>query len=545
MFGGSGSVSAIKSFSFSNSFLSILNRYTHFGLIPDELIEIIFELAGYTKPDYVESPLFYDLKYISKKYVVDNSKSLIDNVRLSFYDWDTSKLEVIKDYNTDIEEMSSFVNLILIIHNFPYEIFQWCKNLNPKRLRDIWSYVRSMCDENGFDDPQLLLKRIISSVHRECFLLYTHHQWDADWNTDWSEVPDEMLQWMIDHYIDEVREEYGDNYLIDCEEYLQSHNIPTEGNGLCMFYNIQSLATGYHMRVKPGHQIFYDREDEAEHGDCVEGFMEEIQHSNISLNNGGRYSYKHIMRHTAKNDIPYRIRKLMAMSWASKRLFKKKLIDYMTYKRKVRIMTIERYLATGIDTNFTYVNKNAKWLRDIRCFKDTHLGLRKRFDGYKFMKQCPNITDGIRLLSLREKYLKVEKDKSKEDEALFYLMKMSLLCNPMIKPDYDRQIQSMCKFNYMDNSKSKYTFNNYPYYDKRGKLRAYQNVECSRKELYEWISFMGSEEDLDIRINPGYNTSRITLMLGVKMVYVAKNIGCINNTFKDLDNIQRLWKKYN
>lgn len=531
-------VSAIDKSLFRNSFLSVLNRDTWFGIIPDDLITLIFELANmrslhdiYIKvPDYINNPISYELKYFTKRHKVMNRSSTATFTLSNLPE--NKDLEVLR-YHTESPPEHEYLNNVFIIKDFDFDIINKIWELNPYNLRKVKEYcdeIESLVPNQYMIDSERLLRRLISCV------------WVEVWfppitNIDWDTITDETLQNLINDYFEEVNDEYGAHWFLDCADYMIRHGVPhrkedleNKRRGLMILYNIHDQASGYHMRTELGQHLLYDREDTECDGDPKEIWIEKTDHSFISKNNGGEYSLRLIEQHHRRiDDYPYHIKKLIANTIAAKKTFKR-LLNYMTYKRKCRIMTIDRYLATGIDTTFTYLNKNKKMMEEIRTLKRVSFKHRKIKDSYKYMDEAPNVFDIIQFLPLERKYKEIYKDKNKKDEALYYLMKMSLLCYPDDRyKTYPQTFKIMCQ--------------GFIPYERKLSYRWENNIYLSRKDLYYQYQFMGSKQDLYERIHPEYPTSRIDIKLGIQMMKVARSLELDKDIFQDLDTLEKTWRK--
>lgn len=505
------------------SLLRILNRDTYFGLIPDDLIELIFKEAN-IKISYTMSPITYEMQYclkwkqstrqtINSDFDISNPYNLDEGVNIA----GASSCEVIKVY--DREEQN--YHKVYCLRDFNYELIRKLHTFNGANWKEVYNAVLSTGDLGIHRIWIQLLYAIWGNFFHQ--KLYPDNPlYNPDFPNEPGEQSDQYWEDVVQEYMVELEDEYGLDYLLS-KPYIIRNNVATSGRGDLIIVQVRNK--GAYIRDKPGHYHFYDTEDEDEHGEC--------KHFWIGRSDNPYDDTKYCVKlFPDKIDFalyPYRIKDMIRDTQRAKATFRK-LIRQMDAKRKRKIMTIDRYLATGIDINYEYKPKIRYKINDeIEGFK-----YRRHSKGQKWIYEAQKRSDTFpnsyrigefeRLYNI---YKKIENEKS--PEALWYLMKMSFLVYSSADSDNYEYI--------VRNIANDYKFG----FDSRGDTISQRFTEKQTLITYgysEEYEFLGSYEAHLERVNPPYKTSRITLSLQMTMYRLS---GFYDLNPKDIGDFKPLY----
>ena len=489
---------------FENSFLSVLNRETHFGKIPDDLIIMIFEYAGYKVPDYKVSPLIYELKYFKKHNRVNNDMWYMCNYRLP----DRTTIGNGDKYECLNTFSRGHTNSITIFPDFPFEIIKWIIELNGENLKKIFEWCENIASISVPAGAECLVKTLISAVHREYFL--------PPIPIDYFSTTDEQFNSIAEDYMDEVYDEYGAHHYLETSEYLKTYDIPQEGRGLCIFFNIFDQGTGRHIRTTLGQHTFYDREGAVYNGDVREIWINEAQHTSISNNYGGRYICRGV-ENIDKDDYDYTIKNCVNNLNNARRIFKK-LLNEIKNRRIDRCMNILRYAKTGIEPTFERPKHNYTLMYHIRRYERySDTGKKKAYisDTYDIVNNIFRINEYRRL----ERLARACNDKG---EKMFYFIKLgTILCEDTNSNRYDVIHKLICE---CENDEKEA--------EELEQYRLYKSIGCIRDE----------NEFITPPHNP-HTYTRINLRMSKKVRYASMLLN--PKDVWDYDRIEKVYKESN
>ena len=405
------------------SFLDILNSETYFGLIPDDLIHMIFAMNGW-KIDYVISPLNFELKYNFKFNEIRrfmNTNDIPTENELDFhnlYSLDekvADRVEFIKIYDYSLQ---NYYNTF-VIENFDYDLIKRCLNFSGENFRYIYRALKNTRPSAFSSTKELMFNFLVRGVWRNHF-----HQNQYNDNPDWVEdVPLEdqsIAYWdgVVNEYMIDNTDEYGNDFVERIRSYIRNHlNLKLEGRGDmiicdCRYKNIQ-------LRTSLGHHNFYDLDDEDFNDDdeTTDMFFEKSD----SPYTKNKY-YVRLMSNIDSTMYPNHICDMIANRNKARSTFRT-LLRRLDFKRRRKIMIIERYLATGIEQDYHYRPRLRRDLNNqIRWALCGSISWRRR--NHDRMDIFPNnfrINEYDRLLKIYESM------EEGTPEKVFILMKLGML----------------------------------------------------------------------------------------------------------------------
>ena len=499
--------SAFNRFCFQRSFLFDLNRYTLFGSLPDDIVEIIFNEAG-CPINYVMSPIAYHMKYIPRKL------SAICSTLHNPYEklWDTidkeTSYKLIDDsmkvhffnpehYGTDYK--------CIIIENFDYRLLDKISRITPQRFMDFFEYLQidkidtTMSYHTNIHSQFYIFRLIVKALYNEFFRVNDH-----------TYAIEEYMWWdgVVTEYAEDVEEEHGlqgltmdvDNYLYQRLKLGDKLNNGVYTGDLIIMND--HMDNGVNLSLNLGLNYFYDRDDPHE---------------------------KPREYYITKSDGEYHIRNTQCIRrwlWSdkvmdavgnlnkAKKIFRRMLTG-MKVRRERMAMNIVRYAYTGIEPTFNV----PMYLHDK--LRKQILGCCRRNAVKKNISQSFIYTANIFRINEYIRLKKLYEKASCNREKIFYLMKIGFIMRK-------------------DTRSNLYPSANEDIYN------VYDNAEkrSNMKEILDKHVFLGCDKDEEIYINPIDNPStytRVSVCLESNMVRACRSI----DSKWGYSEVCNMYRKYN
>lgn len=499
--------SAFNRFCFQRSFLFDLNRYTLFGSLPDDIVEMIFNEAG-CPINYVMSSIAYHMKYVPRRLSAicstlhnpqeklwdtidkDTSYKLIDDtMKVHFFNAD--------HYRTDYK--------CIIIENFDYRILDKISRISPQRFMDFYQYLQideidtKMSYRTDIHSQFYIFRLIMKALYKEYFRVNDH-----------TYLTEEYMWWdgVVEEYKQDVEEEHGlqgltmdvDNYLYQRLKLMDKLNNGVYTGELIIMDD--HMNSGVNLSLDLGLNYFYDGEGPYE--------------------TSSEY-------YITKSDGEYHIRNTHSISrwmWSdrvmdavgnlnkSKKIFRRMLTG-MKVRRERKSMNIMRYAKTGIEPTFNVpMNIHEKVMKQITRSVRTLFHKRNISQTFIYTANIFRINEYIRLKKLYEKA-------SCNREKIFYLIKIGFIMRKDTRSNlYPSANEDI--YNVIDNA------------EKRSNM----------KELLDKHVFLGADKDEEIFINPIDNPStytRVSVCLESNMVRASRSI----DGKWGYDEVCNMYRKYN
>jgi hypothetical protein len=482
-------------FLFQRSFLNELNSHTIFGILPDDVIELIFANLG-IKIDYKLSSLMYELKYCIRpklKWCRDSPFHLCRNIKYNTDDKktiykmvdDSMKVHFIapySDFSCDFK--------CIIIENFDYSLLQVVSRISAQRFMEFYQYILNDVEttkdyHTDIHSPFFIFKKIIEALYTERLDLG---------NSDFR-MPDEYMWWddIADQYKEEVEDEHGiQGHTLDIDEYLNDKMKLDDYLGKTgpLIIMDDHMGEGIHLSFNLGFNNFSHRVWVSEKSQFFISKSED-EYNICRFNNVRKYQY------------PDNVRWAVGDLNKARKNFKK-LLTGMKVRRERKVLNILRYAKTGIEPSYNVKMKlHSDLLRSIKDLKwnmttteKYHLR-RKISESYIY---CSNIFMIKEYERLKQLYLK----SNDKDEKIFFLMKIGMMLRKNTRSHlYECCYKDICNF--------------------------YESPDegATKLEMYDSFNFLGCDKDEEIYINPERNPhtyTRPAVSLDNNMYRASKDI---------------------
>jgi hypothetical protein len=505
---------------FARSFLTTLNRETYFGIISDDLIEMIFNQAG-IRINYIDSPLSFEIKNnpIELKYNPLNFNYPEQTQDRKLWTTDDNILEYKhSDPLLKIHKLRDFRkgNNLFIFDNFPYEIIKKVKELTPKNMREVYEYMTDMEIVNHSESQYVnseyygfhYFKILYSAIHQEELEISRLDVENAGQDF-WVETCYEFIDDLYGGYDygGEERQLRQDVYLTERGLNKALLEYPNKRGRLILLKNKDvdsALKISLHTQIGKVNMKYRDFMSHLNSEDDREIWIEPYEDT---------YEIRSIYDIKVCHH-PYRIRRLVEDFQDAQHTFKQ-VLKSIKRRRETKIMNILRYAKTGIEPTYIRNHELDKQIHRIithSCFDNLKYVRYKMSETFIYTANMFRINEFKRLKQL---FLKAED----EGEKAFYLMKLGFL----MRDDERKNCYSVCNRDICN------------MYDVKEEVQ-------EKYAIYQEYKFMGCDNDENNYINPKYPTSRISVKLWSKMRYASMNID--ENDYWGYDRLDKAYRKY-
>lgn len=467
-------------FLFSSSFLNELNSHTIFGILPDDVIEIIFNHLK-ININYVMSPLSYEIKYVSPK--LQHPK---DNVFVSLQSPHEVWYKDNKETQYNMYDDSMKVNYIapntpfgetefrcIVIENFDFSLIELVRgDLSAQRLMDLYEYLLAEVTtkrlyRSDIQSPFFLMKKLLEGLKNETISMgYVNDRKPDDINW-WQEI--------CECYVEDIEDEQGQQHSWMTSHYLEKvgYDKDKKRGELILMYDFDHGGTN--LSFHTGMNYFYPRNT----------FNNDKPTEFYITKSDGEY-YIRRCKSITRLMYPPNVKASVLNRKRAKKSFKK-LMCGMEVRRERKVMNILRYAHTGIEPSYN-VKKGLEVLlmKDIinyrwECNLKTSWYHRKEIsETYIYTANIFRINEYIRLKKL---YLIADT----QEEKYHYIMLMSFL----FRQDTRSHLYDVC---------NKAIAN---------KLESSEDAE-NTLELYEEHTFLGCDKDSENYMFPQDNPQTYT-----------------------------------